>query len=82
MWSVLPTSGPSHLPRRVTAEALGEIVLEAKSELVGLGFVVEKSFMEGRARLETHGWRVESVAIVTSLEDGMVSVLDRAVSRD
>jgi len=60
----------------VTAEALGEIVLEAKSELVGLGFVVEKSFMEGRARLETHGWRVESVAIVTSLQDGMVSVLD------
>ena len=64
------------LSRGRTAEALGEIVLEAESELVGLGFVVEKSFMEGRARLETHGWRVESVAIVTSLEDGMVSVLD------
>ncbi|MEE8498203.1 MAG: xanthine phosphoribosyltransferase [Acidimicrobiia bacterium] len=64
------------LSRGRTAEALGEIVLEAEAELVGLGFVVEKSFMEGRARLETHGWRVESVAIVSSLEDGVVSVLD------
>ena len=64
------------LSRGRTAEALGEIVAEAAAELVGLGFVVEKSFMEGRARLETHGWRVESVAVVTSLEDGVVSVLD------
>ncbi len=70
------------LSRGRTAEALGEIVAEAASELVGLGFVVEKSFMEGRARLETHGWRVESVAIVTSLDDGVVSVLDRALRRD
>lgn len=64
------------LSRGRTAEALGEIVAEAKAELVGFGFVIEKSFMEGRERLEAHGWRVEAVAIVTSLDDGLVSLLD------
>jgi xanthine phosphoribosyltransferase len=64
------------LSRGRTAEALGDIVSEAEAELVGLGFVIEKSFMEGRTRLEAHGWRVESVTIVTSLERGVVSVLD------
>ncbi len=59
-----------------TAEALGEIVAEAESVLVGLGFVIEKAFMEGRGRLEAHGWHVESVAVVTSLENGVVSLLD------
>ena len=59
-----------------TAEALGEIVLEAQAELVGLGFVIEKAFMKGRERLEIHGWHVESVAVVTSLGDGIISLLN------
>jgi len=59
-----------------TAEALGEIVTEAGSELAGFGFVIEKAFMKGRERLETHGWRVESVAVITSLEGGIVSLLE------
>ena len=59
-----------------TAQALGEIVTEAGSELVGLGFVIEKAFMNGRDRLETRGWRVESVAVIESLEDGIVSLAE------
>ena len=59
-----------------TAEALGEIVEEAGATLVGLGFVVEKAFMEGRSRLEGHGWLVESVAIVRSLEHGRIELDD------
>lgn len=62
------------LSRGRTAEALGEIVVEARSDLVGFAFVVEKAFMDGRARLERHGWTVESAAIVTGLEDGVISL--------
>lgn len=57
-----------------TAEALGEIVLEANCDLVGLAFAIEKRFMEGRDRLEAHGWRVESVSVVLSLQDGTVTL--------
>lgn len=57
-----------------TAEALGEIVAEAGAVNVGFGFVIEKAFMEGRARLERHGWQVESLAIVTSLTDGGIDL--------
>lgn len=60
------------LSRGRTAEVLGEILLEAECRPVGFGFVIEKAFMDGRGRLETHGWDVESVAIVTSLEDGII----------
>jgi hypothetical protein len=30
--------------------------------------------MDGRQRLEQHGWPVESLAIVTSLENGMIEL--------
>lgn len=53
-----------------TAEALGQIVEEAGSEVVGFGFVVEKAYAEGRRRLVAHGWRVESLAVVESIVDG------------
>lgn len=60
------------LSRGRTAEALGEIIQEAGCRSAGFGFVIEKAFMDGRARLEGHGWRVESVAIVSSLDGGMI----------
>ena len=59
------------LSRGRTAEALGEIVEEAGSAVVAFGFVIEKSFMEGRERLEGHGWRVVSLIAIRSLEDGL-----------
>lgn len=59
------------LSRGRTAEALGEIVEDAGSSVAGLGFVVEKRWMEGRLRLERRGWRVESVVEVVSLANGV-----------
>lgn len=58
-----------------TAEALGEIVEEAGCEVIGFVFVVEKTFTEGRQRLEEHGWKVDSLVRIASLENG-VAVLE------
>ena len=52
-----------------SAAALGEITLEADCELIGFGFVIEKSYEEGRRRLEQRGWRVESLVEVVEVND-------------
>jgi xanthine phosphoribosyltransferase len=59
------------LSRGRTAEALGEIVEEADATVVGFGFALEKSFMEGRRRLEDHGWRVESLVRIARIDGGL-----------
>ena len=58
-----------------TAEALGEIVEEAGGEVLGFVFVVEKTFTGGRERLEEHGWSVDALVRIASLENG-VAVLE------
>lgn len=60
-----------------TAEALGEIAEEAGCEVVGFGFVVEKTFTGGRERLEAHGWRVESLVMVDSIAQGRFELRDQ-----
>ncbi len=55
-----------------TAEALGEIAEEAGCIVGGFGFVIEKVFEAGRARLVAHGWNVESLVKVESIADGRV----------
>jgi xanthine phosphoribosyltransferase len=62
------------LSRGRTAEALGDIAQEASCELVGLGFVIEKSFQGGRRRLEDRGWQVESLVIVDAMTDGVAQI--------
>jgi xanthine phosphoribosyltransferase len=57
-----------------TAEALGQITEEAGAEIVGFGFVIEKGWRSGRRRLEDHGWVVDSLVRVTSVEGGSVEV--------
>jgi xanthine phosphoribosyltransferase len=57
-----------------TAEALGDITEEAACAVAGFGFVIEKTFQEGRHRLTAHGWRVEALAQVTSLDGGRVTL--------
>ncbi len=57
-----------------TAEALGEIIDEAGSEVAGFGFVLEKCFMSGRQRLERHGWSVKALVEVASLDAGVVTL--------
>ena len=59
------------LSRGRTAEALGEIVEEADSVVAGFGFVIEKAFMEGRDRLEAHGWPVAALVSIASLDQGL-----------
>lgn len=57
-----------------TAEALGEIAEEAACTVVGFGFAIEKRFAGGRDRLEAHGWEVQALVEVASLEGGRVSL--------
>ena len=57
-----------------TAEALGEISEEAGADIVGFGFVIEKGWKSGRDRLEAHGWRVDSLVRVTSIDAGTIKV--------
>lgn len=53
-----------------TAEALGQIVEEAGGTVLGFVFVIEKTFTDGRARLESHGWEVDALVQIRSLESG------------
>lgn len=53
-----------------TAVALGEIVEEAGGEVLGVVFVVEKSWVGGRQRIEERGWPVWSLVSIKSLEHG------------
>ena len=57
-----------------TAEALGEITEEAASEVIGFSFVIEKAFSGGRSRLETHGWPVDALAVINSMEGGAIEL--------
>ena len=59
-----------------TAEALGEITEEAACLVAGLGFAIEKTFQDGRRRLNAHGWPVDALARVASLEGGRVLFAD------
>jgi xanthine phosphoribosyltransferase len=55
-----------------TAEALASIVAEAGATLIGLGFAIEKSFTDGRERLEALGLRIESLVRVAALEPEII----------
>lgn len=50
-------------------EGLSVIVKESGAELVGAGIVIEKGFQTGGDRLRKEGIRVESLAIVESMDE-------------
>lgn len=54
--------------------ALGliELITQAKSQLVGVGIVIEKGFQPGGAKLRAQGIRLESLAIIDSMTDNTV----------
>ncbi|MDE0233425.1 MAG: phosphoribosyltransferase family protein [bacterium] len=62
------------LSRGRTAEALGEMIEESGNRLAGFGFVIEKTFTGGRSLLEGHGWKIESAAIIESIENGRIAI--------
>ena len=54
------------------ALGLMEIVKQAGATVAGIGIVIEKSFQDGRQRLDDLGVQVESLARIASLENGIV----------
>lgn len=48
-------------------EGLIDLVNQAKGTVEGIGIAVEKGFQEGGDRLRSKGYRVESLAIVESM---------------
>jgi xanthine phosphoribosyltransferase len=59
-----------------TAAALGQIAEEAGCDVVGFAFAIEKAFLGGRARLEDHGWHIDSIVRVLSIEGGVIEIDD------
>lgn len=59
-----------------TAEALGEITEQAGAAVTGLGFVIEKRFAGGRDLLAPHGWRIEALVTIASLDGGRITLLE------
>jgi len=55
------------------ALGLAEIASKAKATIAGIGIVIEKGFQNGGCLLRENGYRVESLAVISSLEDGLVS---------
>ena len=55
-----------------------EIVKESGADLVGCGAVIEKGYQGGGDRLRKHGIRVESLAVVESMdhENGTIEFRD------
>ena len=57
---------------------LNDIVQQSKATTVGIGIVVEKSFQNGRQRLEDAGLYVSSLCKVASLKGNKVTLLGEA----
>ena len=56
------------------AKGIIELCRQANCELVGMGFIIEKSFQHGREVIEKEGIRCESLAIVDSLDDCQIKL--------
>ena len=55
-------------------EGLAAVVKDSGAELVGAGIVIEKGFQPGGDRLRADGIRVESLAIVESMDEKTGSI--------
>ena len=58
------------------AEGLCDLVRQAGATVVGIGICVEKSFQPGHQKLAEEGYHVVSLARVTAIRDGKLSVED------
>jgi len=61
--------------------ALGliDIAKQAKADVAGIGIVIEKGFQEGGQALREKGIKVESLAIIDSLENNQVAFKEEAL---
>lgn len=54
------------------AQGLIDITSKAKCNVVGVGIVIEKGFQKGGENIKNKGIKVESLAIIESLEEGKI----------
>lgn len=52
--------------------ALADIAEQAGAEVVGVGAVIEKGFQGGSERLRAKGYRVESLAVISCIDNGRI----------
>ena len=50
-------------------EGLVDLVSQAGAEVAGIGIAIEKSFQDGGKKIREKGYRLESLAIVESMDD-------------
>ena len=60
------------LARGQAALGIVHIAREAGAKILGAGIVIEKEFQEGGKRLREKGVRVESLAVVSKIENGEI----------
>lgn len=58
------------------ALGLVDIVEQAGAKVAGIGICIEKSFQDGRAKLDAKGLNVHSVCRIASLDNGTVTFLE------
>lgn len=58
------------------AKGIIDLVNQSGAELVGMGFIIEKSFQNGRDYLCSQGVHVESLARIASLDNCEIKLLD------
>lgn len=56
------------------AKGIIDLCKQAGCELVGMGFIIEKAFQNGRKVIEEAGVRCESLAIIESLDDCEIKI--------
>jgi xanthine phosphoribosyltransferase len=55
-----------------TLKALARMVLSSRSQLVGIGAVVEKAFEGGRVALQSYNVPIESLATIVAMDNGQI----------
>lgn len=58
------------------AKGILDLVQQARAEVVGMGFIIEKSFQHGGDMLREMGIKVESLAIIDSLDNCQIKIRD------
>ena len=56
------------------AKGIIDLCQQAGVKIEGMGFIIEKAFQHGRQKLEDLGMRIESLAIVDSLDNCQIKL--------
>ena len=63
------------------AKGIISLAEQAGAELAGMGFLIEKAFQHGGDYLRGEGLRVESLAVIESLDNGEIRIKGSVTSR-